>query len=88
MRHPQGQSLVVLVDRTARASGLGGNLKRNQPDGDGALRLRLEDASFDSLMGWLADLEAEHGIRVNTASFDQAGAEGRVNCSLRLTRGG
>ena len=83
-----GQSLVVIIDRTARASGLGSHLKRNQPDGDGALRLRLEDAPFDNLVGWLAELETQHGVRVNTASFDRAGATGRVNCSLRLTRGG
>ena len=79
---------MVIIDRTARASGLGRHLKRNQPDGNGALRLRLEDAPFDNLVSWLAELETQHGVRVNTASFDRAGGTGRVNCSLRLTRGG
>src|SRR5262245_40660495 len=47
-RSPTGESLVVLVDRTARQAGLGPALRDQSPNGANSLRLRMESASFDS----------------------------------------
>jgi general secretion pathway protein M len=82
-----GQSLVVIVDRSAREAGLGTALTRNQPVGDDGIRVRLDDASFESLARWLAALNARSGLSIESASFDRTPVEGRVNASLVLRQG-
>jgi len=79
------ESLVVIIDRTTRASALATYLKRNQPEGDSEVRLRFEEAPFDLLVTWLGELSEQYGLAAVTANFD-AGATGRVNCSLVLSR--
>lgn len=82
-----GQSLVVLVDRSAREAGLGAALTRNQPVGDDGIRVRLENAPFESLARWLAAINAGAGLSIESASFDRAPDEGLVNASLVLRQG-
>jgi general secretion pathway protein M len=82
-----GQSLVVVVDRSAREAGLGTALTRNQPVGDDGIRVRLDDASFDAVARWLATLNASSGLAIESASFDRTPAEGRVNASIVLRQG-
>ena len=78
------ESLLVVVDRAARESGLGNSLTSSEPGGPGRLRVRLEKAQFDILVGWLARLSEQNGIGVETASVDNAGAPGIVNAGLML----
>lgn len=78
------ESLVVVIDQTAREAGLGQNLTSSEPSGDGGLRVRLERASFDSIMAWLARLAEHHNVRVETATFDAAGEPGLVTASVVL----
>ncbi len=77
-------SLLVVVDRAARESGLGQALTNSEPQGQGKLRVRLEKAQFDILVGWLARLADQHGIGVESATVDNAGAPGVVNAGLVL----
>jgi general secretion pathway protein M len=79
-----GESLIVIVDRSARESGLGSALGPTEPNGPGGLRVRLEKAPFDSMIGWLSRLSQQNGIRVDGASIDSAGTPGIVNASLVL----
>jgi len=85
---PDNRSLVVLIDQTTRAAGLAGFIKRNQPDGNDSIRLRFENAPFDSLLSWLTDISARHGLSADNANIDSAQESGRVNCNLVLTRAG
>ena len=71
-----GESLLVIVDRSARESGLAGALAGSEPGGPGRLSLRLEKAPFDTLIAWLARLGQQNGIRVESAVIDTAGAPG------------
>jgi general secretion pathway protein M len=82
-----GESLVVLVDRTAREAGLGASVRDQSPNGDSGLRLRLEGAQFDVLIAWLVSLQQQHGVTVDSANVDAAAAPGLVNASLTLTHG-
>ena len=79
-----GESLVVLIDSSARESGLGKSLSSTEPTGDGGLRIRLERAPFDGLVAWLARISQQHGVRVESAEIEQAGEAGLVNASLVL----
>jgi len=78
------ESLLVVVDRAAREAGLGNSLTSSEPNGPGGLRVRLEKAPFDTLIGWVARLNEQHGIRVESANIDNAGAPGLVNAGFVL----
>ncbi len=78
------ESLLVVVDRAARESGLGSSLTSSEPQGPGLLRVRLEKAPFDIMVGWLARLADQNGISVDTANIDSAGPPGVVTASLVL----
>jgi general secretion pathway protein M len=79
-----GDSLVVLVDRTAREAGLSTSLRDQSPDGNDGLRLRIEGASFDVLVTWLANLQQQYGVGIESATVGAAAAPGLVNATLSL----
>lgn len=79
-----GQSLLVVVDRSAREVGLASALAGSEPAGPGGLSVRLQKAPFDTLVPWLARLAQQNGIRVETASIESAGSPGLVNAALVL----
>ena len=83
-----GESLVVLVDRTAREAGLGGKVTGQTPTGDAGIRVRLEQAPFDVIVAWFAMLEQRYGIAIESASIDRTADAGLVNASVVLTRPG
>jgi general secretion pathway protein M len=78
------ENLIVLIDRSARESGLGTALTNSEPSGQGGLRIRLEKAQFDIVVGWLARLSEQNGIGVESATVDSAGTPGIVNASIVL----
>src|SRR3569832_859631 len=79
-----GESLIVIVDRSARESGLGNSLAGTDPSGAGGIQVRLEKAPFDAVIGWLSRLSQQNGIGVDGATIDGAGAPGVVNAALVL----
>jgi general secretion pathway protein M len=79
-----GQSLLVVIDRSARESGLASSLAGSDPAGPGGLSVRLQKAPFDTLIPWLGRLSQQNGIRVDTASIESAGSPGLVNASIVL----
>jgi len=82
-----GESLVVLIDSSARESGIGKSLSSSQATPDKGLRIRLESVPFDALVAWLARLSQSHGVRVETADIEAAGEPGLVNAGLLLKAG-
>lgn len=83
----RGQSLFAVVDRSARTTVLAGALQRVQPEGQGNVRVWFENAPFDDLVRWVATLQREHGITVNTLSIERTDAAGLVTARLTLERG-
>lgn len=84
VRNASGESLIVIVDQSARESGLGAALAGSQPSGRGDLSVQLEKAPFDALVGWLARLSQQNGVQIESATIDSAGEPGTVNASLVL----
>ncbi|HET9862314.1 MAG TPA: type II secretion system protein GspM [Steroidobacteraceae bacterium] len=80
-------SIVVLIDSSARESGLGKSLSSSEPTGDGGLRIRMDRAPFDGLVAWLARISQQHGVRVQSAEIESAGETGLVNAGLVLKTG-
>ena len=83
---PQGgnESLVVLVDRVARDTGIARALSGSQPGSNGTLSVRLEQVAFDSLTAWAAALLQQHGVRVVSASIDHTATAGVVSATITL----
>jgi general secretion pathway protein M len=79
-----GRSLLSVTDDAARSAGLGTALKRVEPDGSTGVRVWLEDAAFDSVIGWLGVMASRYGVDVDSASMERAGARGRINARLSL----
>ncbi len=83
---PVGESLVVLVDRTARECGLSSALTGQTPNGATGIRVRLERAEFDKLVLCLANLQQAHAVSIESATIDRTSEPGFVNASLVLNR--
>lgn len=82
-----GGSLLALVDQTAKRSKLGSAIKRVEPEGSVGVRLWLEQASFDNVLLWLAQIRQSHGVEVNRISIEQPDGPGIVNARISLQRG-
>lgn len=76
--------MLVVVDRAAREAGLAKSLTSSEPSGAGGLQVRLEKAPFDSVVAWLARLSEQEGIRVESATIDNAGQPGIINAGVVL----
>jgi general secretion pathway protein M len=79
-----GESLVVLVDRVARETGIGHSLSGSQPGDDGSLSVRLEQVPFDGFVNWAGELVQHHGVRVVSASIDGSAGVGTVGATIVL----
>jgi type II secretory pathway component PulM len=79
-----GESLIVVVERSAQESGLEKSLAGSDPSGPGGIQVRMEKASFDAMIGWLSRLSQQNGIGVDGASIDTTGSPGIVNAAVVL----
>ena len=82
-----GESLLVIVDRSARESGLANALSGSEPGSAGSLSVRLEKAPFDKLVQWLARLAQQNGVVVDSATIEKTGEPGTVNAAIVLRTG-
>jgi general secretion pathway protein M len=78
------ESLVTLIDRVARDTGMAQSLTGSQSSGNGGLRVRAEKAGFDALIAFLGSLSTQHGVVIDSASVESSGASGIVNATLVL----
>jgi general secretion pathway protein M len=86
-RPATGQSLLSLVDSSAKAGRLGTALKRVQPDGEQRVRVWLEAASFDDLVRWLTTLQQRQGVHVVSSVFEAKDEVGRVDARIVFEAG-
>jgi len=73
-----------VADSEARSARLGPALKRVEPEGSDAVRVWLDGASFDELVGWLDVMSSRYGADVDTITLERAEAAGLVNARLTL----
>lgn len=84
----RNRSLLSTVDSSSKQAGLGAHIKRIQPEGQTSVRLWIEDAPFEELARWLAQLETRNGITLDNGSLDQDERAGTVKARLTLVRSG
>jgi general secretion pathway protein M len=79
------QTLVVLVDSTARSVGLP-PFSRTRPDGADGISVSFQETSFDGILNWLIMLDEDYGVAVDSASFNGGRQPGTVTGQLFLSR--
>ncbi len=79
-------SMVVLVDKTSRQHGLASAFTHTRPDGQDAINVTFQNASFDALVAWLLALKSEYGVDVESASFNGTDSVGLVSGQVLLKR--
>lgn len=77
-----GQALLTQVNRSAQMAGV--TLRRTEPEGNDKLRVWLEEASFNAVMGWLAQMDKQMGISVLNISVEAQREPGIANIRLIL----
>jgi general secretion pathway protein M len=77
-----GESLLAVVDRAAKESGI--SLQRYEPLASGGVRLYMEGVVFEDVLSWLATLSQTSGIEVAQISVDKGDRAGLVNVRLDL----
>lgn len=82
-----GQSLLGVIDRTAKGSELGSAVKRIEPDGQERVRVWLERASFDDMVVWLDQIQRQFGLQIESAVIDRDVSEGRVSARVVIEGG-
>ena len=82
VRFASGQSLLGVIDRSAKTKQLGDSVKRVQPDGTSKARVWLENAKFDVVIGWLEELERRYGVGIETITFEKQAEEGLVDARI------
>jgi len=83
----RGQSLLGVIDRTAKSGELGSAVKRIEPDGQDRVRVWLEGAAFDDLVVWLGEIQSQYGLKIDSAVIDRGVSEGRVSARLVVVGG-
>jgi general secretion pathway protein M len=80
------ESVLAVVSRTSR-NALAGKAPKNIQDEGAHVRVWLEDATFNDLVTWIADLQRTYGIRVARADIEKKPTPGVVDARLQLERG-
>jgi len=83
-----GGNLLATLEQSAVTSGLRQRILRMEPDGTHSARLTLEGVNFNAMIGWLANLQSQGGIRVERASIEPLAAPGTVNAKITLRKAG
>lgn len=81
-----GRNLTTLVNQSTSRAQL--PVSRLQPNARGEIQVRLENAAFDDLLGWLYEMEYQEGLLLREVSITEAGSAGRVNATVRIAQAG
>jgi general secretion pathway protein M len=84
---PAGQSLLGVIDQTAKGAGLGSALKRVKPEGENKVSVWLEEAAFDDAIRWLENLQRIYGVEIDTIVIDRKNIPGKVDARIELAGG-
>lgn len=81
---PAGQSLLAVVDQSAKNSQLGAVMKRVEPEGQNTARVWFEQANFDDLVQWLDAIQGAFGLRVTSIVLERQDTPGLINARVSL----
>ena len=80
----QTNGILSFVEQSAQAYSIRQFIKRVDPQGTNSVQLAIDGAPFNSLVEWLANLQKQGGVRIETASLEPQPTSGTVNARLLL----
>ncbi len=80
------QPVSLLIEQSAKISGLKDSLGKLESSGKEGARVKLDTASFNQMLIWLNTLEQQHGISITSANIERAEKPGTVNARLSFSR--
>lgn len=83
-----GGGLLSFVEQSAQAYNIRANIRRMEPQGANGVNVAIDGAPFNGLLEWLANLQKQGGVRIETASFEATGTPGLVNARVLLRASG
>jgi general secretion pathway protein M len=81
---PAAGAILGVVDQSASARGLRGQITKLEADGQNGAQLTVEAMAFNSLAAWLAELQETNAVAIDQASLDAHTKPGQVSGKLRL----
>ncbi len=84
---PEAGSLASAVEQRTLAMGLRGRIESIAPQDAGRVRVVLPQVAFDAWLGWLGELQARHGVRVDSARIEAGDVAGTVRVDAVLAGG-
>lgn len=79
-----GQSLLAVIDQSAKSGNLGGAMKRVEPEGQNTVRVWFEQAHFNDVLLWLDSLQRSYGVRVANIVVERQDTPGLINARVSL----
>lgn len=80
------RSLTSVINESTSRLGL--PVIRLQPNSQGEIQVRLENAVFDDVLKWLYEMEHTEHMLVREVSLTQANSAGLVNITARIAEAG
>jgi general secretion pathway protein M len=81
-------NLIPNIEQSATAHGLRASFTRLEPEGANGVRIQVDGASFNALIGWLSEAQKQYALRTEQATFEAHAAPGTVNARLTLRAAG
>lgn len=79
------QSMLAVVEASARAHSLGESFRRGEPSGDDRVRVWLEEVSFDAMISWVQSMQDSSGFDVAEADITRLDLPGMVDVRIVLS---
>ena len=83
----EGGSLAAVIEERATAAGLREAFESIAPQDAGRVRVALPAVGFDAWLAWLGELQASHGVRVESARIQAGEVAGVVAVEAVLAGG-
>lgn len=80
------RSLLAIIDQSSSVVGIKSAIKRLTPEGDGKVRVRVEDVAFDKMIEWLVTNASKNSIHAELLLVRRTDKKGIVNATLLLSR--
>lgn len=80
----QSGSLLSFVEQSAQAYNISQFIRRNDLQGANDVQVAIDGAQFNSVVEWLANLQKQGGVRIETASLEPQPTSGIVNARFLL----
>lgn len=83
----RGGDIVALVEQRAVASGLHERIATLVALDTGRVRVVLPHVGFDAWLAWIGELQAAHGVRIESARIEASAEAGTVRVEVVLAGG-